>query len=287
MSAIKNFIRITKLEITILIDIVAIASFMVVPGSTRYPLVLALVVISGTLASMSASLFNNIYDMDIDFKMNRTRSRSKIVNLDSRNKMTVFASVMIIISLLISSLLINFLTMLFILGGFLSYVVLYTIVLKRRTSWNIVIGGIAGSFPALAGWASLTNSVSATSIFIAFLVFLWTPTHFWNLSINNIDDYKTSNVPMLPARVGVQKTEFWIIINTAILIAYSLMPLFVGIIHVGRIYILFAILMDAILLYYVTKPLFKNYDERAFRSAFGFSNTYMLILLLVIIVSFA
>ncbi len=286
MSAIKNFMKITKLEITILIDIVAIAAFMVVPGSTKYPLVLLLVVISGTLASMSASLFNNIYDMDIDIKMNRTKSRSKIVNLNSRNKMILFASTMIIVSLLVSSIMINFLTMLFILGGFMSYVVLYTIVLKRRTSWNIVIGGIAGSFPALAGWAALTDSVSATSLFIAFLVFMWTPTHFWNLSINNVDDYKTSNIPMLPATVGVQKTEFWIIVNTIILIAYSLVPLFTRIIYLGRIYIPLAIIMDAILLYYVTKPMIKNYDKRAFRSAFGFSNMYMLILLIVIIVSF-
>ena len=131
MSTIKNFMKITKMEITILIDIVAIAAFMAVPGSTKYPLILALVVVSGTLASMSASLFNNIYDMDIDIKMNRTKSRSKIVNLNSRNKMIVFASTMIIVSLLVSSILINLLTMLFILGGFLSYVVLYTIILKR------------------------------------------------------------------------------------------------------------------------------------------------------------
>ncbi len=208
MSKLKNFMKITKLEITMLIDMVAIAAFLAVPGGNKYPFLLLILVISGTLASMSASLFNNIYDIDIDIKMKRTRSRSKIVNENTRNRMIFFASIMIVISLVLSYFLLNFLTMIFIFGGFLSYVVLYTIVLKRRTSWNIVIGGIAGSFPALAGWASLTDSVSITSLFIAFLVFMWTPTHFWNLSVNNIDDYKENNIPMLPARVGIKKPHF-------------------------------------------------------------------------------
>jgi protoheme IX farnesyltransferase len=278
--------KITKLEITMLIDMVAIAAFLAVPGGNKYPFLLLILVISGTLASMSASLFNNIYDIDIDIKMKRTRSRSKIVNENTRNRMIFFASIMIVISLVLSYFLLNFLTMIFIFGGFLSYVVLYTIVLKRRTSWNIVIGGIAGSFPALAGWASLTDSVSITSLFIAFLVFMWTPTHFWNLSVNNIDDYKENNIPMLPARVGIKKTAFWIMINTIILITYSLIPFFISYIHVGYLYFPMAVIMDVILLAYVIRPFMRNYDRKYFRSAFGFSNMYMLILLIVIMIPF-
>ena len=284
MSKITNFMKITKLEITILIDLVAITAFILVPGSFSHPLILFLLILSGTLASMSASMFNNIYDMDIDTKMKRTRSRSSTLNPGTRGIIFSIAAAMIIVSFIVSSIFINLLTALFIFGGFLSYVFLYTILLKRRTTWNIVIGGIAGGFPALAGWAALTNSVSFTSLFLAFLVFMWTPTHFWNLSINNVDDYKASQVPMLPAIVGIKKTEFWIVINTVILIFYSLIPLFVPSIKLGLPYIPIAIIMDIILLYYVLKPAFKSYDKKYFRKAFGFSNMYLMILLLVIII---
>ena len=283
MSKLTNFMKITKLEITILIDLVAVAGFIVVPGSTKEPLILFYLLLSGTLASMSASIFNNIYDMDIDIKMKRTESRSNTLNLSTRNKIFAISTLMIIFSFIISYALINLLTAVFIFAGFLSYVFLYTIILKRRTSLNIVIGGIAGSFPALAGWASLTNSVSLTSLFIAFLVFMWTPTHFWNLSINNIDDYKKSNVPMLPAVVGIKKAEFWIIVNTVILIFYSMIPLFVPSIKLGFAYIPIAVIMDILLMYYVLKPVFHEYNKKYFRSAFGLSNMYLFILLVVMI----
>ena len=233
---------------------------------------------------MSASIFNNIYDMDIDIKMKRTRSRSGTLNMNTRSYIFSISTAMIIISFALSSILINLLTALFIFGGFLSYVFLYTVFLKRRTTWNIVIGGIAGGFPALAGWAALTNSVSFTSLFLAFLVFMWTPTHFWNLSINNVDDYRGSEVPMLPAVVGIQKTEFWIIVNTVILVFYSFIPLFIPSIKLGLLYLPIAIIMDTALLYYVIRPAFKSYDKKYFRSAFGFSNIYLMILLLVIII---
>ena len=284
MSKITNFMKITKLEITILIDLVAITAFVLVPGSFSHPVILFLLLISGTLASMSASIFNNIYDMDIDIKMKRTSSRSDTLNINTRGYIFSIAAAMIIISFALSSVLINLLTALFIFGGFLSYVFLYTVFLKRRTTWNIVIGGIAGGFPALAGWAALTNSVSLTSLFLAFLVFMWTPTHFWNLSINNVDDYRASDVPMLPAIVGIKKTEFWIIVNTVILVFYSLIPLFVPAIKLGLPYLPIAIVMDVALLYYVIRPAFKSYNKKYFRSAFGFSNMYLMILLLVIII---
>ena len=284
MSKITNFMKITKLEITILIDLVAITAFVLVPGSFSHPVILLLLLISGTLASMSASIFNNIYDMDIDIKMKRTSSRSDTLNINTRGYIFSIAAAMIIISFALSSVLINLLTALFIFGGFLSYVFLYTVFLKRRTTWNIVIGGIAGGFPALAGWAALTNSVSLTSLFLAFLVFMWTPTHFWNLSINNVDDYRASDVPMLPAIVGIKKTEFWIIVNTVILVFYSLIPLFVPAIKLGLPYLPIAIVMDVALLYYVIRPAFKSYNKKYFRSAFGFSNMYLMILLLVIII---
>ncbi|SMD31036.1 heme o synthase [Picrophilus oshimae] len=280
MSMASQIMKITKLEITILIDIVAIAAFLAVPGSTNHIYDLLILIFAGTLASMSASIFNNIYDMDIDPKMKRTSSRSQILNANTRSLFFIIATAMVLLSFVTSFILLNPVTSAFILGGFASYVLLYTIILKRRTSLNIVIGGIAGSFPALAGWASITGSVSATSLFIAFLVFMWTPTHFWNLSVNNVDDYKKSNIPMLPAVVGIKRTEFWIMVNTSILVIYSILPLFIKEIHVGLLYMPMAAVMDALLIYYVARPMINNYNKKDFKKAFHFSNMYMLMLLI-------
>lgn len=231
---------------------------------------------------MSAALFNNIYDIDIDSSMKRTASRSSVLNVGNRKKYIAIGISMLIVSTAISYFTINALTSIFIFGGFLSYVFLYTVLLKRRTSWNIVIGGVAGSFPALAGWASISNDVSFTSIFIAGLIFLWTPTHFWSLAVGNVDDYVSADIPMLPAIVGVKNSFKWILINTIVLIAYSIIPFFTGAIRVGIFYFLLVIILDAIMIYFVIVPRLKGFLKSDFRKIFHYSNYYLLILLVSI-----
>ncbi len=264
-----------------LIDIVAIAAFLSVPNSFENILLIIPLIVSGTLASMSASILNNAYDIDIDSEMARTSYRNEIINPSNRNLYVSVAVGMLIVSMGTSFYFLNFITMLFILGGFLSYVFLYTVFLKRRTTWNIVIGGIAGSFPALAGWSALTNGISPTSLFIAFLVFLWTPTHFWSLATGNLDDYKNANVPMLPAVVGIKKGGLWILINTVILVVYSIIPFVTTAVKVGVPYFFIAGVMDILMVYYVAKPYFGN-SEKGYRAAFHFSNMYLLLILVSI-----
>lgn len=278
----REFAKLSKVEITFLVDLVAVAAFLSNPlFSTRIILILPLLV-AGTLGSMSAAIFNNLYDMDIDSSMKRTSYRSNFVNSTSYRKVFSYGLVMLAASMAVSYFLINFLTMLFIFLGFLSYVFLYTVFLKRRTTWNIVIGGIAGSFPAFAGWATVSNSVSLTSAFIAFLVFLWTPTHFWSLATGNTEDYQKANVPMLPAVVGISRSTIYIILNTVILVTYSLLPLIFHQINVGPAYFVMAIVLGAVMLYYSLLPLKSNFSKQSFKKAFHFSNYYLLILLIAI-----
>lgn len=264
-----------------LIDIVAIAAFLSVPNSFENILFILPLIFAGTLASMSASILNNAYDVDIDSEMKRTSYRNEIINSGNRSSYVLIAALMLFASMAVSYYFLNPLTMLFILGGFLSYVFLYTIFLKRRTTWNIVIGGIAGSFPALAGWAALTNTVSPTSLFIAFLVFLWTPTHFWSLATGNLDDYRNANVPMLPAVVGLKRGGFWILVNTVILVVYSIIPFITPLVSVGVPYFFIAAIMDIMMIYYVAKPYFSN-SGKGYRAAFHFSNMYLLFILVSI-----
>ena len=284
--SVSNFMKITKAEITILIDIVGVTGFLVAPLARSHILLLIPLLVSGTLASTSAALFNNVYDVDIDSKMRRTSSRNTIINLRNRKMYSIIATLMLIISMPVAFVFLNFLTMMFILAGFLSYVFLYTIILKRRTTWNIVIGGIAGGFPALAGWSAVTGSVSFTSFFVAFLVFMWTPTHFWSLAAGNSEDYKAAGVPMLPAVVGIRKGGNWILANTIILVAYSMLPIFITAIHLGIFYIPIAGIMDAIMLYYVLLSMARNYSLEGFKKAFHASNFYLLVILIAIWVAF-
>lgn len=277
-----DFLRIYKIEITFLVDIVAISAFFSNPFFHSHIILLVPLLVSGTLASMSAALFNNIYDIDIDSSMKRTANRSSVLNAGNKKKYIAIGISMLLVSTAISYFIINALTSIFIFAGFLSYVFLYTVFLKRRTSWNIVIGGIAGSFPALAGWAAISNDVSLTSIFIAGMVFLWTPTHFWSLAVGNVDDYVNADIPMLPAIIGVRSSFTWILLNTIVLIFYSLIPFFIATIHVGVLYLLFAVILDSIMIYLVLIPRVKGFLKTDFKNIFHYSNYYLLILLVSI-----
>ncbi len=278
----RGFSKIVKAEITLLVLVVAVSGFLSAPGSYGRMIFLVPLLVSGALASMSASIINNVYDMDIDSKMRRTSSRKTILNDASRTPYLLIAGVFLAVSMFSSYYFINLLTMSFILSGFLSYTILYTVLLKRRTTWNIVIGGIAGSFPALAGWAAVQNDVSLTSLFIAFLVFVWTPTHFWSLASTNYDDYIKANVPMLPAVMGREKGATWIAINTYVMVVYSYIPLFIKAIHVGFIYYIVVTLMNSVLLYYIIRMYGERFSVGSFRKTFHFSNLYLLLILLSI-----
>jgi len=272
--------RIFKIEITLLVDMVAVAGFLVNPDYASKLFLLFPLLVTGTAASMSAALFNNIYDRDIDPEMHRTQYRATLINDSNFRSFTAIGLILLAFAVVVSALVINLLTSMFIFLGFLSYVFLYTIFLKRRTTWNIVIGGIAGSFPALAGWAAVSNSVSLTSVFIAGIVFLWTPTHFWNLAVTQAEDYKKADIPMLPAVSGVARAYRWILINTVVLVLYTLLPLIVKQINVGPIYVIVAGLLGAVFIAFELEPYWSKFSIGSFKRGFHYSNSYLLILLI-------
>ncbi len=281
--------KLLKGEITLLVLLVAAAGFLSAPGFLLRLYAFPVLILTGALASMSAGLFNNLYDRDIDVVMRRTRSRESMIS--SRERFLYFlGTAMMVASFFISWFLINLITAVFILSGFLSYLFLYTILLKRRTTWNIVIGGIAGGFPALAGWSAVTNSVSVTSLYIAFLVFIWTPTHFWSLASGNKTDYAAAGVPMLPSTKSPEATANYISLNSAILILYTMVPVLLylagegQIINVGMVFYALAIILNVFLLYYTLMQYQTKYSVDVYRKTFHFSNYYLMLLLLGICV---
>jgi protoheme IX farnesyltransferase len=184
--------------------------------------VLGWTILGGALAAMSAGTLNCIYDIDIDRVMRRTASRPLPSGRISIFAATTHACVMGVISFAIFYLRVNHLAAWLSLAGNVYYVVLYTMLLKRRTPQNIVIGGAAGAIPPLVGWAAVTHTIGGPALGLFGIIFLWTPPHFWALALMTETDYHKANVPMLPNVHGDRRTTLEIVVYTAMLAAFSL-----------------------------------------------------------------
>ncbi|CAB4531818.1 MAG: protoheme IX farnesyltransferase [Actinobacteria bacterium] len=179
-------------------------------------------IFAGTLAAGSANAFNMVIESDLDKLMARTSKRPIVTGLISKTNATIFATVIGILSLVLFWVFTTTLATLLALIAIGFYVVVYTMALKQRTSQNIVWGGAAGCMPVLIGWAAVTNSLSVTPWAFFFVIFFWTPPHFWALAIKYKDDYAAAGTPMLPvvATKGRVLGEMWF--HTILMIASSI-----------------------------------------------------------------
>ena len=179
-------------------------------------------IFAGTLAAGSANAFNMVIESDLDKLMARTAKRPIVTGLITKTNATIFATLIGILSLILFWLFTTLLATLLALIAIVFYVVVYTMALKQRTSQNIVWGGAAGCMPVLIGWAVVTNSLSVTPWAFFFVIFFWTPPHFWALAIKYKDDYAAAGTPMLPvvATKGRVLGEMWF--HTILMIASSI-----------------------------------------------------------------
>ena len=196
------------------------AMVLAAQGLPDFGLVIA-TIFAGTLAAGSANAFNMVIESDLDKLMARTAKRPIVTGVISKTNATIFASIIGIFSLVLFWLFTTPLATLLALIAIAFYVVVYTMALKQRTSQNIVWGGAAGCMPVLIGWAAVTNSLSVTPWAFFFVIFFWTPPHFWALAIKYKDDYAAAGTPMLPvvATKGRVLGEMWF--HTILMIASS------------------------------------------------------------------
>jgi protoheme IX farnesyltransferase len=225
---INEIIEISKPRIVVLLVITAVTSMYaaskLVSGSEPLEYLDYLhIVIAGGLASAGSSALNHYYDRDIDPKMTRTSTRPIPSGRMAASRVLLYGLAVSSISVIYGLFALNPLSAFFIAVGIFSYVIIYTVWLKRRYTSNIVIGGIAGSAAAWAGWSAATGSMDLLGFLVGFLVFVWTPSHFWCLAMKIKDEYAQAGVPMLPVVIGMQKTSKFILGNTLILIPYSLL----------------------------------------------------------------
>ena len=225
---INEIIEISKPRIVVLLVITAVTSMYaaskLVTGASQLDYLDYLhIVVAGALASAGSSALNHYYDKDIDPKMSRTSSRPIPSGRMAASHVLLYGLAVSCISVIYGFFALNAISAFFIALGIFSYVIIYTVWLKRRNTSNIVIGGIAGSAAAWAGWAAATGSMDLLGFLVGFLVFVWTPSHFWCLAMKIKDEYAQAEVPMLPVVIGMQKTSKFILGNTLILIPYSLL----------------------------------------------------------------
>ena len=221
---ISNYVQLTKPGIMVLLVLEAITAMIVAARRETSLVAIVYLAIAGILASGGSAAINQYLERDKDILMTRTDWRPVATHQIAPKNALIFGIVSVAISLIIAQVAFNYVAMLMILLGALSYVFLYTLFLKPRTEWNIVIGGIAGVFPALTGWAAVTGSIGIPAIFIGSLVFLWTPPHFWGLSMKFKEDYIKTGYPMLPVVKTEKQVINWIVLSSIPLFVLSLLP---------------------------------------------------------------
>jgi len=243
----KAYLALTKPRVIELL-LVTTAPVMVLAaqGIPNLWLVLA-TLIGGSLSAGSAGAFNCYIDRDIDRLMKRTQGRPLVTGELTDRQALVFAWVLGIVSVLWLGVLVNWLSALLSLVAILLYVFLYTVILKRRTSQNIVWGGIAGCMPVLIGWAAVTNSLSAAPFILFGIVFLWTPPHYWPLSMKYRDDYQSANVPMLAVVRGRAVVGLQVILYAWATVACSL--LLIPVAQMGILYSVVAVVSGVWFIY--------------------------------------
>jgi heme o synthase len=238
-KTLKQISKIFKLRIAAAITICAIAGMAITPGAALPTWKIAVLAIAVFLSSAGASAFNQHFERDLDAQMPRTRNRPFVTGALQAGWIWL-AGIGLILALAVGTAasVLNAYVALYIFLGAFFYAVVYTIWLKLRSVWNIVVGGLAGSFAVLAGAAAITPNLAPAPIILAVVLFLWTPPHFWSLAMVLHKDYAAAGVPMLPVVIGDAATSWIILAHTIALSIVSLLPMAFG---MGFIYLAGAI----------------------------------------------
>mgnify|MGYP000694636403 CR=1 FL=1 len=240
--------------------------------------------IAVALGSGAAGALNMWYESDLDSLMTRTCLRPIPTGKLTKNQALIFGIVSSIISVIALYVFSNLIAAIILAITILFYVFVYTIWLKRKTPQNIVIGGAAGALPPVIGWSIATNGISLEPIILFLIIFIWTPSHFWALSLYKTDDYKKARIPMLPITSGVKTTKFNIFIYSLILFPVALSPYFFS--FSGLFYLNLATIMSGyyiLISYKLLKEKNSTKEKRLASKLFGYSILYLFMIFVFIL----
>mgnify|MGYP001298190120 FL=1 len=235
------------------------------------------------LGAGAAGALNMWYEADLDSLMKRTCLRPIPTGKVSKNQALIFGLVTSFVSVIALYYFSNFLSALMLTITILFYVVIYTMWLKKITAQNIVIGGAAGAFPPIIGWTIATGNITLEPILYFLIIFFWTPSHFWALSMYKTEDYNNANIPMLPVVAGIKTTKINIFVYGLILFAISLTPYFFG--YLGFIYFFTSLVLGIYYVYLCYKLLKETVDENKFaKKIFIYSILYLFLIFIAILI---
>ncbi|UYN96750.1 MAG: heme o synthase [Enhydrobacter sp.] len=226
-ARVRDYVDLLKPRVMSLVVFTGLVGLVIAPVHI-HPLAAALAVAAIALGSGAAGAVNMWYERDLDALMERTRRRPLPAGRVAPDDALGLGVLLSIFSVLLMALATNFVAAALLVAAILFYVFIYTVWLKRRTPQNIVIGGAAGAFPPMIGWAAATGDVSPVAIALFALIFLWTPPHFWALALYRSDDYRRAGVPMLPVVAGARETKRQMLLYTLILLPVALAPTLLG-----------------------------------------------------------
>ncbi len=272
--------QLLKPRVMSLVVFTGLAGLLVAPQG-MHPLLGAIAVLCIAVGAGAAGAINMWYDRDIDAVMARTSRRPLVLGLIDPSEALAFGIVLSLFSVMLMGLAVNW-TAAALLGlANAFYVFVYTIWLKRRTPQNIVIGGAAGAFPPMIGWAAATGEVALPSIVLFLLIFLWTPPHFWALALYRAKDYARAGVPMLPVVAGREATKRQILLYTLLLLPLAPLPTLFGV--AGWLYGGLSVVLGLLFVACALKVQ-RDESDRAARQTFAFSILYLFLLFALLIV---
>jgi protoheme IX farnesyltransferase len=272
-QVLADYITLTKPRVQLLLLLTTVTT-MYVAGDPSMSLV-ALTVLGGSLSAGGAAAVNHYWDRDIDAQMARTATRPVPSGRVSPRAALSYGLVLGALSFLLLATTVNLLSAVLALSGFLGYVFVYTIWLKRTTPQNIVIGGAAGAVPPLVGWAAVTGGLDPAALYLFAIVFYWTPPHFWALSLLMKDEYARVGVPMMPVVHGEAETRRQIVLYTTLLVVLTLLPVVFG--FFGAIYAVAAVALGGAFLT-LSVRLQRRADRRSALRTYLFSLAYLALL---------
>ncbi|HBY93579.1 MAG TPA: protoheme IX farnesyltransferase [Chloroflexi bacterium] len=251
VAAVRDYVALTKPRVISLLLVTTLgAMLMAARGLPAWSLIFWTMV-GGYLAAGGANAVNMFFDRDIDVIMTRTRKRPVPSQRLSPHQALIFGLLLGVLSFVIFATFVNVLSGLLALAGLLYYVLIYTLGLKRSSPQNIVIGGAAGAFPPLVGWAAVTNRVDLLAVWLFLIIFYWTPPHFWALALMRRTDYANAGVPMLPVVYGEAETQRQVLLYSALMVVLTLVLVPFGM--MGILYLVSALILGAIWMAYAVR----------------------------------
>ncbi len=273
-STVRDYFSLLKPRVMSLVIFTGFIGLYIAPGYI-HPIIGFIAILCIAIGSGAAGAINMWYERDIDCLMERTKNRPLPKQVMPPEEALNFGVGLSFVSTIIMGLFVNLVAASLLVVAILFYVFIYTIWLKRVTPQNIVIGGAAGALPPMIGWAAVTGNISLESFLLFLIIFMWTPPHFWALSLYKCNDYTNAGVPMMPVVKGIKHTQLQILIYSAVLFFATILPYYIGIF--GKVY-LFAALILGVIFMYLAYLVYYDENYKAAPKLFVYSIIYLFLL---------